>query len=204
MTLLCEQWICCVGLNCRRNPNRGRETSENWKRNLNRGHSPRLSGGWVREGHRWASSQKTLKMFTWNCAIWCIVENFSFTTPTFLSLLPVFAQFRPEQSSGPAYPVFRLRFAFSPAIRFSHAIRFHETNILALLLIMQMQIWRCRCIILRVDVAQTLVNNSVILGVGLSVVLRCTRAYSAESAHTFEVCIVKWSCHRLRILSLWF
>ena len=33
--------------------------------------------------------------------------------------------------------------------------------------------------------------NSVILGVGLSVVLRCTRAYTAESAHTFKVCIVK-------------
>ena len=44
----------------------------------------------------------------------------------------------------------------------------------------------CRCIILRIDVAQTLANNSVILGVGLSVVLRCTRAYSAESAHHLQ------------------
>ena len=53
-----ERWICCVGLNCRRNHNRGRETPENWGWNLNRGRSPRLSGGGVREGYRWASSQK--------------------------------------------------------------------------------------------------------------------------------------------------
>jgi hypothetical protein len=30
--------------------------------------------------------RKLLKMFTWNCAIWCIVKNFSFTISTFLSL----------------------------------------------------------------------------------------------------------------------
>ena len=50
--------------------------------------------------------RKFLKIHTWNCAIWCIVEAKIYLLLLLRSylLLPVSAQFVPEQLSGPADP----------------------------------------------------------------------------------------------------